>query len=258
MHTSVGFESHLLRLFYGWLFFIALMLLFQLYDIDFYIADYLYHWEGGQWLLKDNAIAKSILHDDGRILSELMGAGLIGFAVTAFMKKSLGHWRRPLLYLITSVASSTVLVSLIKNSISMDCPWDLARYGGDLPFIGLFESRPAGMPDTACFPAGHASAGYGWVALYFLLAVMAPSWRYVGLAIGLSMGLVFGIDQQLRGAHFLSHDLSTLMICWSCSAILGWLMLRKFSAQSEFVNAWMSHAARPVIAPTHHVKKEGA
>lgn len=51
MHTPVSFESHLLRLFYGWLFFIAIMLLFQLYGIDFYIADHLYHWEGGQWLL---------------------------------------------------------------------------------------------------------------------------------------------------------------------------------------------------------------
>ena len=258
MHTSVGFESHLLRLFYGWLFFIALMLLFQLYGIDFYIADYLYRLEGGQWLLKDNTIAKSIFHDDGRILSELMGVGLIGFTATSFMKKSLSHWRRPLLYLVASVASSTVIVSLIKNSISMECPWDLARYGGDLPFIGLFESRPASMPDSACFPAGHASAGYAWVALYFFFAVMVPGWKYVGLAIGLGMGLAFGIDQQLRGAHFLSHDMSTLMICWSCSAILGWLMLRKVSPQPESVNARTSEVVRQASAPTHYAKKEGA
>ncbi|WP_244179868.1 phosphatase PAP2 family protein [Salinicola salarius] len=256
MHTSVGFESHLLRLFYGWLFFIALMLLFQLYGIDFYIADYLYQWEGGQWLLKDNIITKSILHDDGRLLSELMGVGLIGFAVTACVKSSLSHWRRPLLYLVASVASSTVIVSLIKNSISMECPWDLARYGGDFPFIGLFESRPASMPDSACFPAGHASAGYAWVALYFFFTVMAPGWKYVGLAIGLGMGLAFGIDQQLRGAHFLSHDMSTLMICWSCSAILGWLILRKVSPQAESVTR-TPEIVRQASAPTHYVKKEG-
>lgn len=54
----------------------------------------------------------------------------------------------------------------------MECPWDLTRYGGDLPFVGLLERRPADMPDTACFPAGHASAGYAWLALYFFLAAI--------------------------------------------------------------------------------------
>jgi len=233
MHTSVDFERHLLRLFYGWLFFIPIMLLFYLYDIDSHIADYLYHLEGGQWVLKDNVITKSVFHDDGRFLSELMGVLLIGFTVTAFLKKSLSHWRRPLLYLIAAVTASTVTVSLIKHAISMDCPWDLVRYGGDLPFIGLFETRPAGMPDTACFPAGHASAGYAWVALYFCLAVRAPGWKYLGLALGLGMGLAFGVDQQLRGAHFFSHDLYTLMICWSCSTTLGWLILRNVSVGPE-------------------------
>jgi membrane-associated PAP2 superfamily phosphatase len=258
MHTSVNFERHLLRLFYGWLFFVPILMLFKLYGVDFYIADYFYHLEGGQWLLKDNVIAKSVFHDDGRVLSELMGVLLIGFTVSAFLKESLSHWRRPLLYLIAAVTASTVTVSLIKHAISMDCPWDLARYGGDLPFIGLFETRPAGMPDTACFPAGHASAGYAWVALYFCLAVRATGWKYVGLALGLGMGLVFGVDQQLRGAHFLSHDLFTLMICWTCSAILGWLMLRNLGIGPESSGARDSATSRHDSSPVYYAKKEGA
>ncbi|WP_110655783.1 phosphatase PAP2 family protein [Salinicola halimionae] len=257
MHTSVDFERHLLRLCYGWLFFIPLMLFFHLYGIDFHIADYLYQWEGGQWLLRDNVIAKSVFHDDGRTLSELMGVVLIVLTVTAFLKKGWNHWRRPLLYLIAAVTASTVTVSLIKNAISMDCPWDLARYGGNLPFIGLWEVRPAGMPDTACFPAGHASAGYAWIALYFCLTVMVPQWKLLGLAIGLGMGLAFGIDQQLRGAHFLSHDLFTLMICWSCSALLGWLMLRHVSVDLESKEPLSSAGYQSARTPAHYVKKEG-
>jgi membrane-associated PAP2 superfamily phosphatase len=27
-------------------------------------------------------------------------------------------------------------------------------------------------------------------------------------------GMVFGLSQQLRGAHFLSHDLWTAALCW--------------------------------------------
>jgi membrane-associated PAP2 superfamily phosphatase len=37
---------------------------------------------------------------------------------------------------------------------------------------------------------------------------------------------VFGIDQQLRGAHFLSHDLFTAMICWAVALGLSRWMLR--------------------------------
>jgi len=258
MHTPVNFERHLLRLAYGWLFFIPVMLVFHLYNIDFHIADYLYRLEGGQWLLKDNVITKVIFHDDGRILSELMGVLLIGFAVASFLKEGLSHWRRPLLYLIAAVIASTVTVSLIKNAISMDCPWDLARYGGDLPFVDLFETRPAGMPDTACFPAGHASAGYAWVALYFCLAVIAPRWKFLGLLTGLGMGLAFGIDQQLRGAHFLSHDLYTLMICWTCSTILGWLMLRNLGIGPESSRTRGSATSRHDSSPVNHAKEEGA
>jgi len=99
----------------------------------------------------------------------------------------------------------------------MDCPWDLLRYGGHQPYIGLFSHRPADMPMTACFPAGHASAGYAWLSLYFFALLWRPAWRWTGLALGLGSGLLFGISQQLRGAHFLSHDLATALLCWLLS-----------------------------------------
>lgn len=106
-------------------------------------------------------------------------------------------------------------------------PWDLLRYGGRQPFIGLFTLRPEGMPAQACFPAGHASAGYAWLCLYFFALLWRPSWRWTGLWIGLGTGLVFGISQQLRGAHFLSHDIATALICWLLSLGLYVLIHRQ-------------------------------
>ena len=79
------------------------------------------------------------------------------------------------------------------------------------------------MPRAACFPAGHASAGYAWMALYFFFLATRPQWRWLGLAVGIVLGLLFGVVQQLRGAHFLSHDLWTAVICWSC-ALGGYLL----------------------------------
>lgn len=68
---------------------------------------------------------------------------------------------------------------------------------------------------SAChvFPAGHASAGCAWVSLYFFALLLSPSWRWWGLALGLVAGGVFGVTQQLRGAHFLSHVLWALATC---------------------------------------------
>nr|WP_298411766.1 phosphatase PAP2 family protein [uncultured Halomonas sp.] len=210
----------------AWIGFLMLVFRFQYCGVDFAIADWLYRLEGNEWALKHQLITEELLHDGGRVVSQTMGAITIAGLIISTVLPSLRIWRRPLAYLVLSVLLSTLSISALKQLVSMDCPWDLARYGGDLPFIGLFESRPANLPDTACFPAGHASAGYAWLALYFFFAATLPRWRWLGLSVGLSMGLFFGFAQQLRGAHFLSHDLWTLMICWTISLLLAHLLLR--------------------------------
>lgn len=231
-----------------WAGFASLMLLFQYFHIDFVVADRLFHWEGGDWTFKHHIITESILHNGGRALSEGLGALVIlGFAAS-LMGSPLCAWRRALGYLVAALAISTLSVAVLKQWVSMDCPWDLARYGGDMPFIGLFEERPARLPDAVCFPAGHASAGYAWLALYFFFKATLPRWRWLGLAIGLSMGLTFGFAQQLRGAHFLSHDLWTLMICWTSSALLARVLLPAPASSSRDASFFItpSPTARPL------------
>lgn len=179
---------------------------------DMAFADLLYRLEGGRWALQDAWITEHLIHRVGKWLSILAGLTVAIAAIRAWRIPA-HPWRRPLLVLLLSVAVSTALVSLLKHLTAMDCPWDLARYGGERAFYGLFESRQ-GVRASGCFPAGHASAGYAWVALYFFALATRPQWRWIGLAIGLGAGLVFGFSQQLRGAHFLSHDLWSLAVCW--------------------------------------------
>lgn len=108
----------------------------------------------------------------------------------------------------------------MKSWTHVDCPWDLLAYGGGRDFHALLAAVPADAPVGRCFPAGHASAGYAWVALYFFFLPTRPQWRWRGLGTGVGAGLVFGISQQLRGAHFMSHDVWTLMICWLTALLL--------------------------------------
>lgn len=134
---------------------------------DQWLADLLFRTEGGQWALRDAWWTSHALHRGGRHLSSL-AAGLVLLALLrACIDRRWKPLRRPLLYLLLAVGLSTGSVALLKSWTQMDCPWDLQRYGGLRPFIGLFQPRPAALGHAACFPAGHASAGYGWVALYF-------------------------------------------------------------------------------------------
>ena len=205
---------------------IAVFTLLMGFGGDQWLADHLFRLEGGQWALQNSWLTRSAVHKGGKWLSTA--------AALVVMLLCFHHWRRgrdrtlrwALLYVVIAMALGTGTISLLKSLVPMDCPWDLLRYGGHEPFVGLFSNRPTGMAARACFPAGHASAGYAWLCLYFFALLWRPSWRRAGLWIGLGSGLVFGIGQQLRGAHFLSHDVATALICWLLSLGL-YLMVRR-------------------------------
>jgi membrane-associated PAP2 superfamily phosphatase len=63
------------------------------------------------------------------------------------------------------------------------------------------------------------------MAAYFSLRHSgAPSAR-IWLAGALLAGLVLGLAQQMRGAHFMSHTLWTAWLSWT----VGWLSLLLFN-----------------------------
>jgi membrane-associated PAP2 superfamily phosphatase len=199
---------------------------------DQWVADQLYRWQGDQWALKDAWWTSQLIHKGGRDLTWAVAL----LVMLALVRSRLdARWRplgRPLLYLLLSVGLSTGLIALLKSGTHMDCPWDLERYGGLRPFVGLFEARPAALGNPACFPAGHAGSGYAWVALFFFMREVRPQWRWPALLTALAVGAIFGLAQQLRGAHFLSHDLWSLAISWAVASTLYLLLFAPAVAPS--------------------------
>lgn len=199
--------------------FLAANLLLVVLGGDRWIADGLFAAEGGRWALQDSIVTTTLIHIGGKRLSALAWVAVVAAVLLAWRVPRLRAYRDPLLRLAGAVLLSTALVSVLKHLTHMDCPWDMQGYGGLRPYLDLFDPRPSGLRSSGCFPAGHASAGYAWVALYFFARAVAPRWRWRALWVGLGAGLLFGVSQQLRGAHFLSHDAWTLMLCW-LSAVL--------------------------------------
>ena len=103
-------------------------------------------------------------------------------------------------YLASTIVLTTASVAALKLITHVDCPWDLARYGGAysyFPLLGPHLSSHEGQ----CFPGSHASAGFALLSLYFLHRDRSR-WRAgVGLAAGIAAGVLFAVGQETRGAH---------------------------------------------------------
>lgn len=188
---------------------------------DLWLADRIYAWEGGRWALKHAFLTEDMIHIAGRNLSVAAWLAVFAGYAIARHRSAWPHLRKPLAYLLLATLAGSLAVAWFKSWSNVDCPWDLLRYGGERPYVDLFSLRPVGLSRGACFPAGHASGGYAWFALYFCFLAVRPRWRWYGFAAALALGLTFGIAQQLRGAHFLSHDLWTATICWAAAAAVS-------------------------------------
>lgn len=205
---------------------------------DQVVADTIYSLQGSHWLARDAWITSTVLHDWGKKFSALCWIGVAIAWCLTWTGSVDRSWRKPISYLLATTLLATAVVSAMKHQTNMDCPWDLLRYGGTRIEIGILEHRPDQLGKAACFPAGHASAGYGWVASFFAFSAVAPRWRWWGLSFGLVLGAVFGIAQQFRGAHFLSHDLWTLTISWTTACLSARLWLKPEVAKCHLSPRW--------------------
>ncbi len=205
---------------------LLLQVLISLFQLDFAWTRWLYEQEGGHWLFREHWLFSDLIHSGGRRLSVLLALICIGLYAASFPLLSLRPSRHVLAYLAVAPLLASTAVSVGKNLSGVDCPWSLYPFGGDVPYRPLLQQLLS-PGDGACFPAGHASAGYAWFALYFAASVAWPRARIPALFGVLMVGLVFGFAQQLRGAHFLSHDLWSLTLCWSVCAGLAPLMLSR-------------------------------
>lgn len=208
------------------------------FDLDLWVARELFfspasaHWLGaGAWWAND------LIHHGGAWLVRLLGAAALCLWGISCFNRGWAGWRRPAGYLALSMALTVGVVGALKALTNIDCPWDLIPFGGHFPYEHLFDDRPDYLPHARCFPAAHASSGYALMALYFVALERSQRMARMGLRIGIITGLVFGIAQQARGAHFLSHDVSSAAIAW---VIASGLYAGAFRAQLWDMRHWPS------------------
>lgn len=181
--------------------------------LDLWLSTNIYEISGSQWSYKTHWITEGLIHQGGRSLVAVIFTVMITVFIVSFFFKAVRPWRRASCYVISSALLSVLLVSALKSISNIDCPWGLDLYGGDRPYLLLFETRPDSLANAKCFPAGHASGAYAWLGVFFLAKYYFDRYQYTALSLVVTIGVIFGIAQQIRGAHFLSHDLWTIAIC---------------------------------------------
>lgn len=109
---------------------------------------------------------------------------------------------------------ATAAVSLLKARSAHSCPWDIAAYGGSADHFPTLAAIPLNAGPGHCFPGGHASAGFALMALYFYWQPLHPARARMALWGGVLAGMLMGLGQIARGAHFLSHNLWSGWVVW--------------------------------------------
>ncbi|WP_439520487.1 phosphatase PAP2 family protein [Hydrogenophaga sp.] len=169
-----------------------------------------------------------VLHEGVRQVATLVFAALWVWALWP-ATSSLRRRERWVVALLVSL--SLLAVNLVKNASLTSCPWDWRLFGGVAEPVAHWRWGVADGGPGRCFPGGHASSAFGFIALCLPWlappsgAPRQPAPGYRWLAGVVVAGLLAGAVQTLRGAHPPSHTLWTLLIC-SAVSLAGWRLLR--------------------------------
>ena len=194
--------------------------------LDLRIADAVFFdREANAWIGAQTWWAVDLIHSGGAWFVRLVGLAALATLALSYWSPDWRRIRRSASYLALGLALVPAVVGGLKQLTNVDCPWDLERYGGDRPYVGLLDDRPDDLPRGRCFPGSHASSGFALMACYFLLLGRQPLQARRVLAAAILVGTVFSIGQQARGAHFLSHDLISAAIAWFMLLALWRLLL---------------------------------
>ncbi len=199
---------------------VFVILFFELTEVDLWVQDHCYDFARQVWIVDGNApLPRLFFYTGPKALIISFGVGLIvllcgperwraRFSGVALTRRNLG-------VVVATLATVPVLIGAGKATTNIFCPSEIRRYGGDVPYIRLCEPYSEGdRPERRGrgFPAGHASGGFALVALLQLARTQRG--RFIGAAIGLGVGGLMAVYQTLKGAHYLSHSLVTMLVAW--------------------------------------------
>lgn len=178
--------------------------------------------------LRNHWLLEVVLHDGAHQLAVSLYLGML-----LMVRWPLGPLRRldrlQRVEIVCGLSLNLLLIGGLKVLSHSSCPWDLREFGGLAPYVSHWSWGQGDGGPGHCFPGGHASSAYAWLAL-------APPWLqgnadehrqgWVWLRGVMLAGLLLGLAQTLRGAHYPSHTWWTALLCWLGAQTNHWFFIR--------------------------------
>ena len=181
--------------------------------------------DAGGFVWRDNWLLAGVLHQNARWLAWLIGAALL-VNVWRPLPFARATPKRLRVWWIATTIACVALIPLMKLASLTSCPWSLAEFGGTAHYVSHWAFGQADGGPGRCFPAGHATAAFCFLAGYFALRDSAPVWARRWLLATIVFGIVLAVVQVVRGAHYLSHSLWTAWWCWALTLVSFHALMR--------------------------------
>ena len=199
---------------------LALLGVFELTDLDRWVSAWFYDPAQRAFPLREQPFLERVLHRGGKYSIAIVAVSALAVFGLSWWVPSWRRLRRTAAYLFLAIALGTGAVAGLKRVTNKHCPYDLAIYGGAVPYVRLLDAASADVPRGYCFPGGHAAGGFALMALYFVWYRRRPWLAWAALAGGFGYGFVLGFGRLMQGAHFLSHNLWAALVCWLVAVAL--------------------------------------
>jgi membrane-associated PAP2 superfamily phosphatase len=167
--------------------------------------------------LRDAWVTRALIHEGGRIVSYVAILFIVLLNLWPRVLPALTRRERTW-WLVTTLVCLAV-ISLIKRASMTSCPYDLSEFGGPAAYVShwAFGARDGG--GGHCFPSGHASAAFAYLAGGWALMRAYPKAARAWLITTVLLGVIYGLGQMVRGAHYPSHTMWTGWICWALTVV---------------------------------------
>ena len=190
--------------------------------LDFSIANYFFN-PIDQWKYRDSFVLEKILHKGGVIVTIVILVSLLGRLFYLFKYTNDKNKIKYFSFIFFTSIFTIITIFFLKRYSTLPCPWNSIVFGGEMNTPSLWNAFSVDLPKGKCFPAGHSSGGFCFLSMYFGYTIIYGKRNFKTLIPGLVLGVAFGLTQQMRGAHYLSHDLTTILttiaISWIASLI---------------------------------------
>jgi membrane-associated PAP2 superfamily phosphatase len=208
---------------------LVLLLAWDVSGLDLPLARLYGSVEGFAW--RDHWLTGGVLHGGARGLAWVVfGVLLLGLWWPLPFVRDLS--KRERIWWLATMLLCVALIPLLKRSSWTSCPWSLVEFGGAAAqyvphwVLGQRDGGPGG-----CFPSGHASTAFAFLAGWFALREYRPRAARLWLMVTVTAGLALGWVQMMRGAHYLSHSLWTAWVCWAVT-MLSFYSTRSWRSQT--------------------------